>query len=335
MGHSSYDPGIHKSTMRSFAASGTDPMTHHTTAMRTGVMKVHERLDPKTPNKAGEIIRESRDSADHPNSVAIAVVLDNTGSMGGTPREVLKEMPQLMAAIVKQGVADPHVLFGAIGDCTNDRVILQMGQFEAGNELDEYLSLFILEGGGGGSSEESYELAMGFLTEHAKMDCLEKRGKKGYLFILGDETPYPFLKAHEALEIYGAKMQGDKPILEVIKDLQEKFEVFWLMPRTSGYCNEHGHVFQFLKKTFAQRFIILEKTTDLNGMIAGIIGAEEGNDTDDILSGLAAVGIDSTAVASVSRAIATYTGGTSKTISKAVVTDGKLAVDGKDSVGKL
>ena len=38
---------------------------------------------------------------------------------------------------------------------------------------------------------ESYELAMYFMARHTALDCHEKRGKRGYLFIIGDEMAYP------------------------------------------------------------------------------------------------------------------------------------------------
>jgi hypothetical protein len=78
-------------------------------------------------------------------------------------------------------------MFGAIGDATCDRAPLQVGQFESDNRMDDDLSRILLEGGGGGQKTESYELAMYFMARHTAADCYEKRGKRGYLFIIGDE----------------------------------------------------------------------------------------------------------------------------------------------------
>ena len=78
--------------------------------------------------------------------------------------------------------------FGAVLDATCDRVPLQVGQFESDNRMDEHLGNMVLEGGGGGQMTESYELAMYFMARHTAIDCHEKRRRRGYLFIIGDET---------------------------------------------------------------------------------------------------------------------------------------------------
>ena len=49
----------------------------------SGASSTHASLDPK-----GVALRESRDSTEHPESLAIAVLFDVTGSMGGVPRRL-------------------------------------------------------------------------------------------------------------------------------------------------------------------------------------------------------------------------------------------------------
>ena len=134
------------------------------------------------------VTRESRDSDEHPESIAIGVILDQTGSMKDTPREIQKVLPKLMTALVAGGVKDPQVLFGAVGDTTNHEVAsCQIGQFESGLEMEDDLGRMYMEGCGGGSYEESYQNVIYFFARHTSIDCLEKRGRKGYLFIVGDE----------------------------------------------------------------------------------------------------------------------------------------------------
>jgi len=48
---------------------------------------------------------------------------------------------------------------------------------------------------------ESYELAMYFMARHTAMDCLDKRGRRGYLFLIGDELAYPKVKAREIAKV--------------------------------------------------------------------------------------------------------------------------------------
>jgi hypothetical protein len=106
-------------------------------------------------------VRESRDNADHPNSLGIVFALDVTGSMGDIPQTLARrELPNFMKLLTDCGVPDPQLMFMAIGDATSDGAPLQVGQFEStANLMDQWLTWSYLEGGGGGSGEESYELA--------------------------------------------------------------------------------------------------------------------------------------------------------------------------------
>ena len=124
------------------------------------------------------------------------MLFDVTGSMRTVPRVLQTKLPQLLGLLLRKGYAsDPQIMFGAIGDATCDRVPLQVGQFESDNRMDDDLGRIVLEGGGGGQMTESYELAMYFMARHTVTDCCEKRGRRGYLFIIGDELAYPQVKA--------------------------------------------------------------------------------------------------------------------------------------------
>lgn len=132
-------------------------------------------------NPKGLKVRECRDSAEHPDALGIAFALDVTGSMGDIPHLLAKkELPNLMKLLMACGIADPQVMFMAIGDATSDRAALQVGQFETTAQLmDQWLTWSYLEGGGGGTGEESYELALYVAAQHTDMDNWVKRKKEG------------------------------------------------------------------------------------------------------------------------------------------------------------
>lgn len=187
----------------------------------------HPLMNPK-----GVRVRESRDSAEHPESRGIVFALDVTGSMGDIPRLLAtKQLPEFMKVLTACGIADAQVLFMAVGDATSDRVPLQVGQFETTAELmDQWLIRTFLEGGGGGTGEESYELALYFLAQHTEMDCQVKRKKKGYLFMTGDENPYPVLSRHIVDAIVGDRLDEDLKIEEIVALLQNSFAPFFIIP---------------------------------------------------------------------------------------------------------
>ncbi|KKM94051.1 hypothetical protein LCGC14_1202110, partial [marine sediment metagenome] len=115
-------------------------------------------------NPHGITVRESRDSDEHPDSLAIVLALDVTGSMGSVPHYLVKDgLPHIVDGIIKSGIPDPQILFLGIGDHECDRSPLQVGQFESSDELlDKWLTDVWLEGGGGGNDGESYMLAWYF-----------------------------------------------------------------------------------------------------------------------------------------------------------------------------
>lgn len=253
-------------------------------------------------------VRESRDSAAHPESNAIAVFFDVTGSMGSIPVLFAKEkLGGLMRMLLGQAaIVDPQILFGAIGDAYSDRSPLQVGQFESGLEMDDWLTKIHLEGGGGGQASESYELAIWWAATHVQMDCLEKRGKKGYLFIIGDEDVYPKLNSGQVKQITGEDVQS-MTTEEVIALAQEKFEVFKICVGSDMYS--HGHLTAW-RKLMGERAIFLGDPKNVCEFIAAQIASCEGIDHDKIATSLVDAGLDHTAAGTVTKALVKGDAGT-------------------------
>jgi hypothetical protein len=250
--------------------------------------KVHETLDPK-----GVTARESRDSDEHPESLAISVLFDVTGSMGRVPRVLQTKLPALFGLLLRKGyVEHPQILFGGIGDATCDRAPLQVGQFESGNELEEDLHNILLEGGGGGQVTESYELAMYFMARHTSMDCLDKRGRKGYLFLIGDEKAYGKVKAREVRDVIGDDLAEDIPFPQILAELRRKFEVYFIMP-TGSYHFRSDRVREFWEKHMGQNLVLLDDLDAACETIAVTVGlGEEAIDLEEGLKDLAEAGSD-------------------------------------------
>jgi len=186
----------------------------------------HPLMNPK-----GVKLRESRDGSDHPESQGIVFALDVSGSMGEIPKLMAtQQLPGFMKVLTDCQVRDPQILFMAIGNATSDTAPLQVGQFESTAELmDQWLTWTYLEGRGGGEGE-SYDLGLYFLATHTEMDCMVKRKKRGYLFMTGDETPFPSLSKHIVEGIIGDKLDDDIPCEEVIAEVRKTYVPFFIIP---------------------------------------------------------------------------------------------------------
>lgn len=181
MGYGSYTDHAYKSisTARAAAPVAAVFTTHTPAAVAAGPM-----------SSMNMTVREACDSDEHPDTVPVIVALDVTGSMGGIPVSLSKgAFTSLMGTLVNNGVSDTALLFMAIGDHISDRSPLQVGQFESETtKLDQWLTGMYLEGGGGGQSMESYPLAWLVAARKTRTDAFDKRGRKGVLFTIGDES---------------------------------------------------------------------------------------------------------------------------------------------------
>lgn len=228
---------------------------------------IHESMEPK---KA--LIRESRDSETHPNSVPIIIALDVTGSMGKIPHQLVKDgLPTLMSGIIQNGIPDPQVLFLAVGDVTCDRHPLQVGQFESGDEeLDMWLTRTYLEGGGGGNDGESYSLAWHYAANHTVTDAWEKRKQKGFLFTIGDEPIHSSFTKKYLNEIFGQDYQGNTKNEDLLEAAQKMYNVYHIhVAETSAGRRS----LEFWKNLMGQHCISVESHTDIPKVIANIVSS--------------------------------------------------------------
>lgn len=305
MGGSSWSDDFydHKNTTK--ASTGTPTFAYHAAvsakaAVDPTAVKAHDKLNP-----FGVKFRESRDSAAHPESNSIVVLFDETGSMGDIPRQLQKKLPQLMSLLLRKNyIEHPQILFGAIGDAYSDRVPLQVGQFESGVEMDDDLTNIYLEGNGGGQNKESYELAMYFMARHTAMDCWEKRGKQGYLFMVGDEYSYPKIDKKVVERIIGDKLEADIPTSEIVAELKERFHTFFIIPRGASHGGEKGLLDHWKGLLGGENVLYLDQPDGVCEAIATAIGLIEGSaDLDAAKADLKAAGASASTVASVVNAV--------------------------------
>lgn len=223
-------------------------------------------------NPSGVIIRESLDSEQHPNTVAIILALDVTGSMGSVPHHLVKDgLPTIMETIIDKGLKDPQLLFLAIGDHECDSSPLQVGQFESSDELlDKWLTDVYLEGGGGVNAGESYLLAWYFASQHTKIDCFDKRGQKGFLFTIGDEPTLKLIPKRSLTDIMGDGQYENFSANILLDKAREKYNVFHLHIRQTG-AGSRQETIDGWKQLMGDNLIIIERHEDVSSVIAELI----------------------------------------------------------------
>ena len=273
MGSGRWSTDVYSAAERYRSTTGRSAFAYSDEGART----VHPLLDPRKAR-----VRESRDSDEHPRSTAIAVLFDVTGSMGHVPRQLQTRLPELFELLLHRGYAtDPQILFGAIGDATCDRVPLQIGQFESDNRTDDDLGRIVLEGGGGGQRTESYELAMYFMARHTDLDCVNRRGRRGYLFIIGDEMPYPTVKPDEVRRVIGDDLAEPIPVEAIVAELTRSYDVFYILPASATYSGGQQILTYWLRLLGAPNVIALDDLAAVSETIALTVGMGERSVTPD------------------------------------------------------
>lgn len=256
-------------------------------------------------NPFGVKARESRDSESHPESLAIIFALDVSGSMGEIPARLARHtLPDFMRAMLDAGIADPQILFMGIGNAISDSAPLQVGQFESGEKLmDKWLTMLFLEGGGGGGNE-NYELAMYFAARHTEIDCLQKRHRRGYLFMTGDEPPNPAVSSTQVKRLTGDKLKSDIPIADMIEELQRSYEPFYLIP-DPGRGQSVGREWRDL---LGDRVVIMESPDDTSYVAAGLVSLleEAAPDLDSLMKRFRKAGLETLQVKRIGKALTDF-----------------------------
>ena len=224
-------------------------------------------MDPKNT------LRECCDSEEHPNTIPIIVALDVTGSMGNVPEGFVRdEMSKMMSGFYEAGLRDNQVLFLGIGDHECDSAPLQVGQFEADDQLlDKWLKDIYLEGGGGGNAGESYLLAWYYGARHTTLESLINRGQKGFLFTIGDEPTLEDLPASAQRKIFGDNGEySNVTAEELLKEASEKYNVYHFH-LTETYSGSRKQVQTGWKERLHDNCIILDSYKEIAGEISRLV----------------------------------------------------------------
>lgn len=244
--------------------------------------KLTKILDPR-----GVAFRESRDSAANPQATPVIVAVDNTGSMGRLIEHIVKHgLGTVFEEIIsRKPVSDPHVMFMAVNDVHFADDGLQVSQFEAEvDPITKQLESFWIQGGGGGNDSESYHLPFYFAARHTVHDAWEKRKKKGYLFVVGDEEVPPPLTAEQIKRAIGDAVQADMTYEELLAMARQTYHVYQILVMEGSHASGHAKSMQEnWMRVMGQNAIPLSDHKKLSELIVSVIQVNEGADKADVI----------------------------------------------------
>lgn len=180
--------------------------------------KVDKALNPYN------VMRECRDSEEHPETTPVILALDVTGSMGDAAVEVAKKLNVIMTKLYDK-VKDVEFMIMGIGDLYCDEGSIQISQFESDIRIAEQLDKIWFEFGGGGNLSESYTAAWYMGSRHCDLDCW-KRGKKGIIITMGDERLNPCLEEQPLMLQTGDDLEADVETKNLYAEASEKFDIY-------------------------------------------------------------------------------------------------------------
>jgi len=241
--------------------------------------RIHPDMNPK-----GVTMRESRDSIEHPESTAIIIGLDETGSMGKIPEIMIKEKLGILVGEVldRKPVTDPQIMFLGIGDAYCDSAPLQVGQFESDITMTHWLEKIYLEGNGGGNGGESYTFPWYFAGLHTAIDCFEKRGKKGYLFTIGDEHYHDTLTRQQISTFCGDNVERDYLAGELLTLVSRQYHVFHLVITHGGVYG--SAITDGWKALMGERALIVDDHNKIAEIIVSTMQVVEGADLKTVVN---------------------------------------------------
>lgn len=223
------------------------------------------------------VIRECRDSDEHPNTIPVILALDVTGSMGSGCAEVAKRLNTVMTDLYER-VKDVEFLVMGIGDLDYDQAPIQASQFESDIRIAVQLDKIWMEHRGGGNGFESYTAAWYFGLKHTDLDCW-RRGKKGIIITMGDEPLNPYLPTRRLNNVLGDTVEKNVETKELYEKVSEKYDVYHLAvdDRSTSYMWYEGKIKESFGKYMDNNHFKVVTLDNLAPTIVNIVVSAQSN----------------------------------------------------------
>lgn len=216
------------------------------------------------------VMRECRDSEEHPNTVSVILAIDETGSMSDCLMEVASSLNEIISKLYET-VDDLEICVMGIGDLAYDHGAIQIGQFESDIRIAEQLDKIWFEKGGGGNSYESYTAAWYMAARHTDLDCW-KRGKKGIIITLGDEMINPYLPKDALQRLTGDALQSDIETGDLYLEVSQKYDVYHIFVDHNRYTHMRaGTDSETFKDVIGDDHVYIANVNQISDTIIGIV----------------------------------------------------------------
>lgn len=227
------------------------------------------------------VVRESCDSEEHPNSTPIIIGLDTTGSMNSLVTRAAKGVGDTMIQIIeRECVPHPQILFSAIDDyITSGNKCIQVTQFESDIRIAKQMYDLSFIGRGGGNDWESYADLWYFAANHTKCDAIAK-GRKGVIITVGDDGLQPEISRSEISTVFGDKISEPINVNALLSKVNRGWEVFHISCERGGsYTSE---VKRQWDNALGNHHIVLEDITKICEVIVSLLQTIKGDSVDKI-----------------------------------------------------
>ena len=198
--------------------------------------------------------------------------------------------------------------------------------------MDQCLSDIWIEVDGGGNQGESYGLAHYFFARRTSIDCQEKRGKKGYLFTVGDEPIHRSVTRAEAEKVFGERNEADIPVLDLIREAQQRYHVFHIVVGQTSW-GDNPHTIAGWRELLGDNVLKLSDPQDVSELIGAAVGLCEGQNIETVDAALRAAGATARTIENVNSAVAAFRQSLSRQVPGTVT--GKLPASKPSSTVRL
>ena len=283
MGSGKWSTNVYDEHERFLSASGKGAFDYSDGMHRAGrsSWRVHDTLNPWKVK-----VRESRDSDEHPDSTAIAVMFDVTGSMGSIPVTLQKKLPELLGLALAQGLcpgpADPVRGESAMRPVTGSRC-----RSGSSSPTTAWTKIWKIS--------SSRAVAAASAPNPTSWRCISSPATRtstagpstaARVTCSSSATRWPTTRSITARSgaVIGDGLQQDIPTAAIVKELRERYHVFYILPQGASYGGD-ATILGFWRKLLGQNVLELEDPEAVCETIALAIGMTEG--TIDLKAGTA------------------------------------------------